>query len=103
MTRRLDPQDRIRELGDASVPFHYDTHAIVFSADAVGLEQQLHQRLAGQRVNLVNLRREFFYATPAEVRDVLTSIDGNNLLSFDESPEASEWLQSEASRQSVNG
>jgi hypothetical protein len=98
MTRRLDPQDRIRELGDASVPFHYDTHALVFSADAVGLEQAIHQRLASRRVNLVNLRREFFYATPTEVRDVLTLIEGNNLLSFDEHPEASEWRQSEANR-----
>jgi hypothetical protein len=98
MTRRLDPQDRIRELGDASVPFHYDTHALVFSADAVGLEQAIHQRLASRRVNLVNPRREFFYATPTEVRDVLTLIEGNNLLSFDEHPEASEWRQSEANR-----
>lgn len=98
LTRRLDPQDRIRELGDASVPFHYDTHALVFSADAVGLEQQIHQGLANRRVNLVNLRREFFYATPTEVRDLLASIEGNNLLSFEDTSEASEWRQSEANR-----
>ena len=49
MTRRLDPMDRVRELGDASVPFRYDVHAMVFSDDAVGLETQLHHQLAGRR------------------------------------------------------
>jgi hypothetical protein len=65
MTRRLDPMDRVRELGDASVPFRFDVHALIFSDDAVGLENRLHQEFAEQRVNQVNLRREFFYATPA--------------------------------------
>jgi Domain of unknown function (DUF4041)/Meiotically up-regulated gene 113 len=64
MTRRLEPMDRVRELGNASVPFRFDTHALFFSADAVALETTLHQRLSHKRVNLVNPRREFFYATP---------------------------------------
>jgi Domain of unknown function (DUF4041)/T5orf172 domain/Protein of unknown function (DUF2510) len=98
MTRRLEPLDRIRELGDASVPFRYDLHAMVFSDDAVGLETRLHQELAGSRVNLVNLRREFFYATPIEVRDLLAQLEGSNLLSFEERPEAVEWHQSENTR-----
>lgn len=98
MTRRLDPQDRVRELGDASVPFRYDVHALIFSHDAVGLEARLHQELASRRVNLVNLQREFFYATPAEVRDILSTIDGNSLLSYDEAAEAPEWHQSENAR-----
>ena len=68
MTRRLDLMDRVRELGDASVPFRFDTHALFFSEDAVALETALHQRLSRKRVNLVNPRREFFYATPAQVR-----------------------------------
>ena len=55
MTRRLDPMDRVRELGDASVPFRYDVHAVVFSDDAVGLENHLHHQLADRRLNLVNL------------------------------------------------
>ena len=63
--------DRVRELGDASVPFRFDTHALVFSDDAVGLETRLHHEFADRRVNLVNVRREFFRASPAEVRDVL--------------------------------
>jgi hypothetical protein len=97
LTRRLEPLDRIRELGDASVPFRYDVHALIFSKDAVGLETKLHQALADKRVNLVNMRREFFYATPAEVRDLLKQFEGN-LLSFEENPEALEWHQSENTR-----
>jgi hypothetical protein len=73
LTRRLDPRDRIYELGDASVPFRYDIHALVFSDDAVGLEARLHQALAHVRVNLVNPRREFFYATPGESEPCLPS------------------------------
>jgi Meiotically Up-regulated Gene 113 (MUG113) protein len=95
MTRRLDPLDRVRELGDASVPFRYDVHAVIFSRDAVELETRLHHELAEHRVNLVNTRREFFYATPTEVRDVLSRLDGNSVLTFTEEPEALEWRQSE--------
>ncbi len=97
MTRRLDPMDRIHELGDASVPFRYDVHATISSDDAVGLETALHHLLADRRVNLVNSRREFFYATPAEVRDKLQSLDAA-LVSFAEEPTALEWRQSETSR-----
>lgn len=75
MTRREQPLDRVRELGDASVPFRFDVHALVFSHDAVGLETALHQRLNAKRVNLVNHRREFFYATPAEVKEPLCHVD----------------------------
>src|SRR6201999_1244228 len=64
MTRRLDPMDRVRELGDASVPFRYDVHALHFSEDAVGVEAELHRRFAHGRVNRINLRREYFYTTP---------------------------------------
>ena len=62
MTRRLEPRDRVRELGDASVPFLYDTHALFFSDDAITLETELHKAFADRRVNLVNHRREFFFA-----------------------------------------
>jgi hypothetical protein len=94
MTRRLDPEDRVRELGDASVPFRFDTHALIFSDDAVGLESQLHNALADQRVNRVNARREFFYASPAQVRDLLQRIAGQHLLAYHETPEALEWRAS---------
>ncbi|PPF46559.1 DUF4041 domain-containing protein [Rathayibacter sp. AY1A1] len=67
MTRRLEPMDRVNELGDASVPFRFDVHALFFADDAVGIEAMLHQTFADRRVNRVNLRREFFYVKPEEV------------------------------------
>ncbi|WP_238173602.1 DUF4041 domain-containing protein [Kribbella speibonae] len=93
MTRRLEPLDRIRELSDASVPFNFDVHAIHFSNDAVGVEAEMHRLLADRRVNRVNLRREFFYATPAEVRDLLAAVAGD-LLEYTDVAEASEYHQS---------
>jgi seryl-tRNA synthetase len=97
MTRRLDPMDRVRELGDASVPFRYDVHAMVFSDDAVGLETHLHHQFADRRLNLVNIRREFFRARPSEVRDILTRLDASIVEWVDE-PEALEWRQSQQAR-----
>ncbi|WP_211288206.1 DUF4041 domain-containing protein [Mumia flava] len=93
MTRRLEPRDRVRELGDASVPFLYDTHALFFSDDAVTLENELHKAFSDRRVNRVNERREFFFATPAEVRSLLMQKVGG-LLEFNETPEAPEYYQS---------
>jgi hypothetical protein len=98
MTRRLDPLDRIRELSDASVPFNFDVHALFFSQNAVDIENQMHQRLADRRVNRVNLRREFFYATPGEARDHLKVLTGE-LLQFEEFPEAVEYHQSQHAAQ----
>lgn len=95
MTRRLEPMDRIRELGDASVPFRFDVHALFFSEDAVGIETSMHQRLADRRVNRVNLRREFFYATPEEVKAHLLALTGE-LLQYEEVAEAIEFHQSRA-------
>jgi hypothetical protein len=93
MTRRLEPKDRVRELGDASVPFLYDTHALFFSEDAITLENELHKAFADRRVNHVNARREFFFATPAEVRQLLLEKVGG-LLEFNEKPDAPEYFQS---------
>lgn len=90
MTRRLEPLDRIRELGDASVPFGFDVHALFFSGDAVGVETELHRRFADKRVNRVNLRREYFYTTPDEVKIALTEIAGN-LFEFNELAEAEQY------------
>jgi len=93
LTRRLEPQDRIDELGDASVPFRFDVHAIFFSEDAVSLENELHQSFAARRVNRVNNRKEFFFASPADVRTVLSEKLGN-LLEFTEHVESTQYLQS---------
>lgn len=71
MTRRLEPMDRVRELGDASVPFTFDVHALFFSDDAVGIEAMLHREFAAERLNKVNPRKEFFRVDPQRVLDVL--------------------------------
>lgn len=93
LTRRLEPLERINELGDASVPFRFDVHALYFSQDAVTLENELHQHFSDRRVNWANMRREFFFATPAQVRAVLAEKLGN-LLEFTEHAESTEYLQS---------
>ena len=92
MTRRLDPMDRIRELSDASVPFNFDVHALFFSNDAVGIESAMHERLAALRINTVNRRREFFLATPLDVKTHLNELAGE-LLEFRETAEALEYRQ----------
>jgi len=71
MTRRLDPMERIDELGDASVPFWFDVHAMVFSANAPALEAKLHERFSAGRLNKVNGRKEFFRADIAEIESVI--------------------------------
>jgi hypothetical protein len=93
LTRRLEPMDRVRELGDASVPFPFDVHAMFFADDAVTVEADLHRAFADRRVNVINQRREFFFATPGEVREVLLEQVGN-LLEFADDPEATQYLQS---------
>jgi hypothetical protein len=67
MTRRLDPMDRVQELGDASVPFPFDVHAMIHSDDAPALENAFHREFAERRVNLVNLRKEYFHVTLEEI------------------------------------
>lgn len=79
LTRRLEPRERVTELGGASVPFRFDVHALFFSEDAVTIEAELHAHFAGRRLNHANNRKEFFFATPDEVREVLLSKVGNVL------------------------
>ena len=75
MTRRLNPQDRVNDLGDASVPFKFDVHSFIFSEDAVGLEKKLHMILNDKRVNKVNMRKEFFYTTIDDLEKLVTEIE----------------------------
>lgn len=75
MTRRLEPMDRIKELSSASVPFSFDVHSMIFSNDAVNLEQTLHQKLNEKRVNMINLRKEFFRTTIDELESLVNEID----------------------------
>jgi len=94
MTRRLDPLDRVNELGDASVPFRFSVHALIFADDAVELENALHQRFADYRLNRVNMRREFFRVQPEDVKAALIEFDAH-LVEWSDEPVNEEW---EASR-----
>jgi chromosome segregation ATPase len=71
MTRRLEPMDRVKELGDASVPFSFDVHAMLYSEDAPTLEKELHKRFEYDSVNKVNFRKEFFRTTLAEIKQAV--------------------------------
>lgn len=75
MTRRLDPQQRVDELGSASVPFRFDVHALIFSDNAVGLESSLHKHLSDSRVNKVNFRKEFFKTDIDSLETLVEDID----------------------------
>ena len=71
LTRRLDPADRVRELGDASVPFLFDTHAMIYSDEAPALESALHTEFDSRRINAANMRKEFFRASLDEVEEAV--------------------------------
>jgi hypothetical protein len=76
MTRRLDPMDRVKELGDASVPFPFDVHAIIYSEDAPALENKLHKLFHARRINLINERKEFFRVTIDEIAQAVRENHG---------------------------
>lgn len=97
MTRRLNPQDRVNELGDASVPFKFDVHSFIFSDDAVGLESKLHNILNEKRVNKVNLRKEFFYTTVDELEQLVTEIEPT--AEFTKTMLAEEFRQSQSTEE----
>lgn len=74
MTRRLEPEERIMELGDASVPFPFDVHALIYSENAPGLEKQLHDHFWDRRLNWANDRKEFFKLDLAELQAAIASM-----------------------------
>lgn len=90
MTRRLEPMDRIKELGSASVPFEFDVHAMIFSDDAPALETALHQAFEKQSVNRVNLRKEFFKVSLDDIEKVVKE-NFNNTVKFTRIPVAKEY------------
>jgi len=94
VTRRLEPIERINELGDASVPFRFDVHALVFSDHAFKLEKALHDRFAKQRMNQVNSRKEFFKIPLEEVQKAIIQEFGASSVEFHMQPEAREFRQS---------
>jgi len=77
MTRRLEPLDRVRELGDASVPFGFDVHTMIFSENAPGLERELHKKFLRLQMNKVNPRKEFFKVTLADIKTEIDSLNIN--------------------------
>lgn len=93
MTRRLEPMDRIDELGDASVPFNFDVHAMIFADDAPKLENALHKAFENKKLNMVNQRREFFNVTLEEIEKVVKE-NFDKTVEFKKDPEAEQFRQS---------
>lgn len=96
MTRRLDPLDRVRELGDASVPFPFDVHAMIFSEDAPALENALHKKFDSSRLNLVNPKKEFFKVSLKEIEKAVH--ENGAAIEFTLLAEARDYRESEALR-----
>jgi hypothetical protein len=92
MTRRLEPLDRVRELGDASVPFPFDVHMMISSDDAPALENALHRKFHKMRINRANPRKEFFKVDLDAIRRVVTENHGE--VQYVADPEALEYRQS---------
>lgn len=90
MTRRLEPMDRINELSNASVPFIFDVHAMIFSTDAPALESKLHQIFDKKRVNRINPRKEFFHVTLDDIEKAVKD-NFNNTVEFTRIPAAKEY------------
>lgn len=97
MTRRLDPMERVYELGDASVPFNFDVHAMIFSDDAPKLENALHKAFEDKKLNMVNQRREFFNVTLDEIKKVVKE-NYDKTVDFIDMPEAEQYRVSEKMR-----
>lgn len=93
MTRRLNPQERVDELGDASVPFNFDIHAMIFTEDAPGLETALHNAFESKKLNKINTRREFFAVSLDEIKaEVRKNFD--KTVEWIDIPEAEQYRQS---------
>jgi hypothetical protein len=97
VTRRLDPQERIDELGDASVPFNFDIHALIFSEDAPSLENALHKAFEDRRLNMINRRREYFRVPLTEIEAVVKN-NFSKPVEFIELADAAQYRQSLAMR-----
>lgn len=90
MTRRLEPQERIDELGDASVPFKFDVHAMIFTDDAPALENALHHAFENRKLNMVNQRKEFFNVTLDEIKEVVKK-NFDKTVEFIDVPDAEQY------------
>jgi T5orf172 domain/Domain of unknown function (DUF4041) len=93
LTRRLDPRDRVDELGGASVPFGFDVHAMILSEDAPALEQKLHSHFVLMRLNKVNHRKEFFRVSLKEIHEEIEKL-GLNGVNWTMTAQAREYRES---------
>lgn len=100
MTRRLNPQDRIDELGGASVPFKFDVHAMIFSDNAPALEASLHRAFDSKKVNMTNGRKEFFNVTLDEIKKVIIE-NYDKTVDFVEIPSAQQYRESLKIKESI--
>lgn len=100
MTRRLEPMDRVDELGDASVPFAFDVHAMIFSDDAPALEAALHRAFDDKKVNMINTRREFFHVTLEEIEEVVKK-NFDKTVEFTKIPNAEQYRESQMIRRQL--
>lgn len=96
MTRRVNPIDRVHELGDASVPFRFDVHAMIYTEDAPGLESALHRKFNDRRINLDNFKKEFFRVSLDEIRSEVESMGIST--TWVNTPQAEQWRSSERQR-----
>ena len=104
MTRRLEPSERVKELGDASVPFAFDTHAMIYTKDAPSLEKALHNAFEEHRVNMVNARKEFFRVSLQDIcSEVRKTFPEAAFLSTAEAQEYNETIaMAEVAKQSAS-
>lgn len=102
MTRRLEPMERVYELGDASVPFNFDVHAMIFTDDAPKLEAALHRAFEDRKLNMVNTRREFFNVTLDEIKEVVMN-NYDKTVEFVDVPDASQYRISQKMKSQMAG
>lgn len=100
MTRRLEPVDRVKELGDASVPFQFDIHAMIYTDEAPKLENELHKAFTNKKVNMLNYRKEFFNVTLDEIESKVKEIGLE--AEFSRLPEAMEYRETLAILEKLN-
>lgn len=101
MTRRLEPIDRVRELGDASVPFQFDVHAMIYSDEARTLESELHKAFSDRKVNMLNFRKEFFNVSLEEIESKIMELGFE--AEFTVLPEAMQYRETLALLEKMNG